>query len=218
MRIVIGLLLLGCKGGAEQAKEDLAREERDRAATQAQYAKQMALSGAICYEKTERAVITAHPAEDGGDVAQIKGRSIALVLATKTYPDGEQRPAYSLWNIGTDTENQSWFAKDPAAAGVLVICDAHIEAAGKWVQSKGMANEKELGNAFIHRFDVRAVLVPENVVVARWTRYGQIPGISNHELMPTYADEERADLSALVAGTAPKAEGKLPRTTLGGRY
>jgi hypothetical protein len=212
------LLLLGCKGGADQAKEDLAREERDRAATQAQYEKQMAPLNAIraTYEKTARDVIAAHPAEDGGDIAQIKGRSLAIILATKTYPDGEQRPSSSLWSMGDEIEKQPWLAKDPAAAGVLVIVDAHIVPAGKWIQSQGNADEKELGNAFIHRYDLRAVLVPENVVVARWTRYGQVPGLSDHELMPTYNEEERTDLDALLAGKAPAAEGKPPKTRLGG--
>lgn len=217
MRLVILLLLLGCKGGAEQAKEEIAREESDLAARRAQYQKQMAPLNAIraTYEKSARDVIAAHPAEDGGDIGKVKGRSIALIFATKTLPDGEQRPAYGLWSRGTDLENQAWLAKDPATAGVLVICDVHIVAAGKWVQSLGMANEKELGNAFIHRYDVRAVLVPENLVAARWTRYGQVPGISDHQLTPMYSDEERADLDALLAGTAPKAEGKLPKTRLG---
>jgi hypothetical protein len=212
------LLLLGCKGGAERAKEDLAREERDLTARQAEYAQKMAPLRAISatYEKTAREVIAAHPAADGGDIAQVKGRTLAPILATKTYPDGEKRPAYSLWNVGSDLEKQTWLAKDPATAGVLVIADASIEPYGKWIRAQGKANEKELGNAFIHRYDVRAVLVPENVVVARWTRYGQVPGISDHQLMPTYDEEERADLDALLAGTAPQADGRPPKTRLGG--
>jgi hypothetical protein len=217
--LLVTLVLVACKGGADEAARDNARDEARRASERAAAEKEMAPYRELeqRYEKAARDAIAAHQPHDGtADLEKMKGRKIAPILATKTYPSGEQRPVGHLWCSGR-CEKEPWIASAPTAAGVLVIADAAIVDGGKWV-SENRAGEvvKELGKAYIHRYEVRAVLVPEDVVVARWTRYGMLPGMSDQELMPVRGEEMSADIAALFAGNAPVEEGQPPKTSLGG--
>jgi len=217
--LVVAVTLLGCKGGADQAAKDIAAEEARSAEARRVNEKEMAPMRALeaRYEKSAIATIAAHTPKDGtATIDLVKGRKIAPILATKTYPDGEQRPLGKLWCRGR-CDKQPLLAQDPADAGVLVIADVRIVDAGKWVSKGDLGQVKELGNAFIHEYDVRAVLVPEDIVVARWRRYGFIPGISNHELMPVKDEELTDDMMAIAQGRVPVEEGRPPKTDLG-RY
>lgn len=220
MRWSLLILVLGCKSGADRAKEDVEAEEARIAAQTAQAERANAPLRELRdrYHATAKATIEGHRPTGAGDIAKAAGRTIAPILATKTYPSGEQRPSYELWCRGR-CDQDARIAKDPATAGVLVVVHARIDLAGTWVSSTEVGGSaKELGNGYFHRYEATAILVPENITIGSWVRWGSIPGLSDHELIPPLETETSDDLAALAGGRAPASEGTLPKTRLGGGY
>jgi hypothetical protein len=164
-----------------------------------------------------------------GDVALAKGRRIAPVLRAARVDWAKEEMALSERNEQAKRllrllasprapycpnntialcNGHPWFAADPSMAGVIVYVEQRTGKEGVYVGGDGPSN----ANAYRTTLEFDAVLVPENVRVARWWRLALPPesqvltsGSSGGLMMigQQTAETFEDDMQKLSAGVAP---------------
>ncbi len=167
-----------------------------------------------------------------GDVARAKGRRVAPIerRVQQTWSAADQaridngspqvralvgaltkpRAPFCATGGWSACVGKPWYADNPSDAGIVLYVDRKSAPAGTY-HFAGSSARLATGYETVLQFT--AVLVPENVRVARWARYCPPPletsAIGGRALMQVGAltqSASDADMAALTSGEAPKGD------------
>jgi hypothetical protein len=238
---IAALVLAGGAGvvGYHSYQKEQARKEADRrnaeddAVRQAQYATEVGVAKAYAAASTRLLSVVADNAPIvASELPKARGRRVAALLHSSHHEwtaadksDFAANPEYAEASALIDKPGQlycaancpelvaePWFATDPAALGMLVLVDRKMRPIGEFVEvGRDRSDGPFHDTAFVATITFRAVLIPEAVVVASWTRVRYPPprkdSLDFENITDRFSlDELKSDLLALQRGEAPASE------------